>query len=374
MVSRREDCSGCCACAAACPHGAIRMEADGMGFRYPLIDRTLCVDCGLCEKVCAFKPVVTVKEPEAEAVRCPDFMRESQSGGVGYALMRKAVEDGMVVYGAAIDPDFVVRHRRVETLEGLEPLRLSKYVQSDMDGIPAQVLKDLKEGRCVLFSGTPCQCAGIGSLCAGYRSRLFLVDIICHGVPAPEVWKGFLTWNESKQSEKITRAVFRDPSLGWHKVGTLLVFESGTTIHTDSYYFLFMRELVSRPSCAVCPFACTRRPSDITIGDCWGVEKALPVFAEKCNGEGCSLVLVHTPHGHLLYESIMDACISEPVDIRQVLQHNLKSPSVPSRNAARFERDFIRKGFRFVQARYGKESPAYKAEYFLKKIKRHLPI
>lgn len=348
------------------------MEADGMGFRYPVIDKDLCVKCRLCEKVCAFHAVERETLPAAFAVRFPAYLGRSQSGGVGYALLRKAIEEGMVVYGAAMDAGFVVRHRRVDSLDGLEPLRLSKYVQSDMDGIPGKVLKDLKEGRRVLFSGTPCQCAGLGTLCAQYRDRLYLVDIVCHSVPAPEVWKGFLRWQEAKQGAQLEKAVFRDPSLGWHTARTLLQFANGESVHSDSFYFLFMKMLMSRPSCGTCPFASTRRPSDLTMGDCQGVEKALPGFAD--DNRGCSLVLLNTPRGQALFSLVEGDCENKSVDLQQVLQPNLRTPSVPSPDALRFEKDFLRKGFPYVQARYGDEALMNRIVAFYKKILRHLPL
>ena len=286
--------------------------------------------------------------------------------------MRKAIEEGMVVYGAAMDADFVVRHRRVDTLEGLDPLRLSKYVQSDMDGIPGQILNDLMEGRRVLFTGTPCQCAGVGSLCASYREQLVLVDIICHGVPAPAVWKGFLAWNEAKHVGKITEAVFRDPSLGWHHSRSLLVLDTGERIHSDDYIFLFMKDLMNRPSCGSCPFASTLRPSDITIGDCWGVEEALPGFAD--DNRGCSLVLLNSSKGKAFFSAAGEACMRMPIDLRQVLQPNLKSASAPSPFAKRFEKDYLCKGYAFVQDHYGKDSLRWKLVSLLKKIKRLLPL
>ena len=367
---RREDCCGCSACAAACPHEAIRMAQDGMGFRYPVVDEDVCTHCGRCEKVCAFTPVVRDTDPEALAVRFPDYLSESQSGGVGYALMRNAVAEGWMVYGAVLDPDFVVRHHRAQTLDEVAPMRLSKYVQSDMDGIPGQVLDDLNEGRRVLFTGTPCQCAGVGSLCAGYRERLVLVDIICHGVPAPAVWKGFLAWNESAHAGKIAEAVFRDPSLGWRRFHTTLVFDSGERIHPDDYIFLFGKDLMNRPSCRTCPFASTLRPSDITIGDCWGVGEVLPGFAD--DDRGCSLVLLNTPAGERVFRPVGETGERTPVDLRQVLQPNLVAPTVPSPLAKRFEKAFLRKGFPSVQAHFGMHALRWKAASWLKKIKNLL--
>lgn len=372
LYRHREACSGCSACAAVCSHRAIRMEQDGMGFRYPVIDDQACVHCGLCEQVCAFRPVVREEAPEAEAVRFPDYLAGSQSGGVGYALMRRAVAEGMLVYGAAMDADFTVRHRRVETMEGLAPLRLSKYVQSDMDGIPAQVLEDLKEGRRVLFTGTPCQCAGVASLCGKYRERLLLADLICHSVPAPAVWKGFLGWSEAKQGGRLQEVLFRDPSLGWHNARTLLVFESGERAYSDAFNYLFMKGMVSRPSCGACPFATTKRPSDITIGDCWGVEKVIPGFAD--DDRGCSLVLFNTPRGRAFYAESAEGVVNNSVDLQSVLQPSLRKPLNISPLAKWVEKDFLRKGFPFIWKRYGEGSWVHKITSKWKKVKRRFHV
>ena len=128
-LTDRTLCCGCSACADACPHGAIRMQADGMGFRYPVVDGTKCVDCGLCEDICAFHPVQKQETPACEAMRFPELLDASQSGGLGFAIMRKAILKGYIVYGAAMADDFSVRHIRVADEGGLAPLRLSKYVQ-----------------------------------------------------------------------------------------------------------------------------------------------------------------------------------------------------------------------------------------------------
>ena len=345
------------------------MVADGMGFRYPEVDLSACVDCGLCESVCAFKPMAPAPEPGAEAVRFPSLMDRSQSGGLSAALMRKAIGEGFVVYGAALDKDLAVRHRRVTSLEGLEPLRLSKYVQSDMDGIPEQVLRDLKEGRKVLFSGTPCQCAGIGSLCSVFRDRLLLADIVCHGVPAPAVWKGYLDHAALEAGSSVTLALFRDPSLGWHQHKERLFYADGGSQVREDYTFLFYRHLMLRPSCSGCPFASLHRPSDISMADCWGVEKVLPGFAD--DNRGCSLLLANTPKGAAFCAEFPDACERQPLELQKVLQRNMVRPTKPNRYAKSFENDYLRKGFAFVHARYGRSSFNYRLEQWIWRIKKH---
>ena len=351
-IENRNQCCGCSACADACPHGAIRMVPDGMGFLYPAVDPDLCVECGICDRVCAFHPV-TEPTRKAFAVRFPEYLDRSQSGGLGYALMRKAVKEGRFVYGAAMGTDFVVRHVRVTTEEGLEPLRLSKYVQSDMTGIPGQVLSDLKAGRKVLFTGTPCQCAGVGSLVGARRKDLLLVDITCHGVPAPYVWRDYLKYVEKREGEPLIGALFRDPALGWHGAKERLCFASKSLVRED-YSHLYFRRYMMRPSCLACPFASLARPSDLTIADCWGVEKALPGFAD--DNRGCSLLLVNSKAGSAFAASFDENPQLQEVDIHTVMQPNLQTPTKAHKYALRFERLYLRHGFPFVQRNFGNDS------------------
>ena len=361
-LSDRARCCGCSACADACPHGAIAMEADGMGFRYPRVDEALCTNCGLCEKICAFK---AQKDPflplSVEAIRFPGLRDCSQSGGLAFALMLKAVREGMVVYGAAMAGDFSVGHVRVETEEALEPLRLSKYVQSDTTGIPAQVLGDLKAGRKVLFTGTPCQCAGIGSIAGKYRENLILMDIICHGVPAPAVWKDFI----ASRSQKVTKALFRDPSLGWHDHRETLWYGERKEV-TDNYTFLFYRNIMLRPSCGVCPFASLHRPSDITAGDCWGMDKA------RDDNMGWSVMLVNTLEDEAFTRDFGKENERFPIDTEKLLQPNLHAPTVLHQHSKAFERTFLKGGYPGVERRFGRDSLEYRTEQFIKKVKRHI--
>lgn len=364
-LKHREDCCGCGACAAACPHGAILMLKDGMGFRYPAVNSELCTGCGICNSVCAFRPVESAGPPEASAIRFPDYLDKSQSGGLGYALMRKAIQEGMIVYGAAIEEDFSVRHIRVTTLEGLEPLRLSKYVQSDMDGIPTMVLEDLKAGNKVLFTGTPCQCAGVGSLCGQYGENLILVDLICHGVPAPAVWKGYL----ESRGRKVTKAVFRDTSLGWHDHREALWYGRDKEV-SDTFTFLFYRNIMLRPSCGECPFASTARCSDITMGDCWGIEKAAKGLID--DDRGWSLLICSSHKGKEFVSGIEGACGKKAINLSDVRQPNLYAPTRRHPHSKCFERTFLKGGFLKADRNFGRSSLEYRLERFIKKVKRHL--
>ena len=368
-ITDRRQCCGCSACADACPHRAITMAEDAMGFKYPSVDASLCVDCGICEDVCMFHPRESVPEPSCEAIRFPELMDRSQSGGLSFALMRKAIRGGYVVYGAAMDEDFTVRHRRVESEDGLDSLRLSKYVQSDMNGIPGKVLEDLESGRKVLFTGTPCQCAGVASLASRHRNNLLLADIICHGVPSPAVWKSFLKYQESKAGKRLTGALFRDPSLGWHQHKETLIFGDVKLVDNE-YTDLFYRHLMLRPSCTACPYASLNRPSDITMADCWGVEQALPGFAD--DNRGCSMLITHTASGKEFCQEFSDKCQRSPIELPKDKQPNLFAPSKPHKSAKSFENVYIREGYAAAIRRFGKDSYGYRLNQFIKKVKRHL--
>lgn len=367
-IENRNQCCGCSACADACPHRAIQMAPDGMGFLYPAVDKDLCVDCGICDRVCAFRPA-TEPAQKAFAIRFPAYLEQSQSGGLGYALMRKAIREGMVVYGAAMGADFVVRHVRVTDEAGLEPLRLTKYVQSDMTGVPGQVLADLKAGRKVLFTGTPCQCAGVGSLAGAHRKDLLLVDLTCHGVPAPYVWRDYLQYVEKREGEPLTGALFRDPALGWHGAKERLSFASKTLVKED-YSHLYFQRYMMRPSCLACPFASLARPSDLTMADCWGVEKALPGFAD--DNRGCSLLLVNTAAGSAFAADFEENPQRREVDIDTVMQPNFQRPTVPHKYAPRFERLYLRYGFPFVLRNFGIDSWNHHIASFIVKVKKWL--
>lgn len=214
---KKTDCCGCTACESVCPHGAIRMVPDTIGFLYPEVDDLLCVDCGLCERVCAFNSdydkSINLKNTLSYAAKHkdPEEIAASQSGAAFIALSDYILEKGGVVYGVGYAERFRAIHKRATTKVGRNEFRGSKYVQSDMNSVFKQVKQDLKDGLSVLFAGTPCQTAGLVSFIGSrLREHLYLMDIICHGVPAPYVWRDYLDYLEAKEEMKITAVNFRD--------------------------------------------------------------------------------------------------------------------------------------------------------------------
>ena len=223
QIKDKANCCGCTACASICPKDAISMEPDTLGFKYPKVDLSKCIDCGLCEKVCAFNDHydknLNLKEPEIYAARHKDMheIETSRSGAAFIAISDYILENGGVVYGVGYKNHFRVAHKRAITKEERNEFKCSKYVQSDLSGIFRQIKKDLLAGKTVLFSGTPCQTAGLNSFIGKkLRQNLFLLDVICHGVPSPYILRDYITYIENKYKREIIEFNFRDKSrIGW---------------------------------------------------------------------------------------------------------------------------------------------------------------
>ena len=232
-ITDKAKCCGCTACASACPHDAITMRPDALGFLYPVVDETKCTDCGLCEKVCSFHEnydkSLNLPEPLVYAARHKD-MREvetSRSGAAFIAISDWILNQGGVVYGAGYADHFRVVHKRATTRKERDEFKGSKYVQSDLNTVFRQVKKDLKDGLLVLFSGTPCQTSGLSSYIGKrLRENLYLVDIVCHGVPGPNLWRDYLAYLEEKQGDRICWVNFRDKQ------------EYGWTAHHETFKFV----------------------------------------------------------------------------------------------------------------------------------------
>ena len=222
-ITDKSECCGCSACVNVCLHEAITMQPDAMGFLYPVVDTSKCVDCGLCEEVCAFNAhydtSLNLPEPEAYAARHKNMweVETSRSGAAFIAISDWILEQGGVVYGAGYAGRFRVVHKRATIKEERDEFKGSKYVQSDLGDVFRQVKKDLKEGKIVMFSGTPCQTSGLNAYIGKkLRANLYLVDIVCHGVPSPYLWRDYIAYLEKKQGDTICWVNFRDKQeFGW---------------------------------------------------------------------------------------------------------------------------------------------------------------
>lgn len=357
-IQDRRDCCGCSACASICAHNAISMEPDAMGFKYPVVDVSKCIDCGLCEKVCAFNEnydkSLNLQEPLAYGVRHKDMneVATSRSGAAFIAISDWVLDNGGIVYGAGYTGHFRVVHKRATTKEARNEFKGSKYVQSDMNDVFRQVKSDLKAGLKVLFSGTPCQVAGLVSFVGKkLRENLYLVDIVCHGVPAPNIWRDYLAYVEKKYNDTAIAVDFRDKTeLGWAAHRESFTFKSGKRYLT-LYSYLFCQNIMFRPSCEKCHYTNLQRPSDITIADFWGWENT--DININCDNKGISLVLCNTCKGNEVFGSLVDVIDFFSVSLQDCLQPNLKQPTFMHNEKERFEKDYLKHGFCYVVRRYG---------------------
>ena len=328
MVDEKEKstCSGCGACAAACPKQCITMEADERGFPYPRIDRDACVACRACDAVCESAAEKPAKDtvPRAFGLRAKDrsLLLQSSSGGVFSLLAERVLEKGGIICGAAMTEDLRgVRHVFAESREELDALRGSKYVQSRTDGIYPRIRDALEGGRAVLFSGAPCQVDGLKAYLGREDEALFCVDFFCHGVPSPLVWEKTCGELEKKHGGRITDVRFRDKKSGWAASELCFTLNGKRELRrdkkTDPYLRLFLGNYSLRPSCFACAHKGLARRSDVTLADFWGVRQLAP---ELYSGDGVSLALAHSEKGAQLLEGL-DA-VAQPVDAREAAGRN----------------------------------------------------
>lgn len=305
LSTKMDDCAGCGACENICPSKAISMRENSEGFLYPVVDAGLCVSCNKCNNACPVqKDEKKAVAPTAYAAwnKDGDILRESSSGGVFSILAQYVLDKGGTVCGAAFDEGNVVKHILVGNADDLKKLRGSKYVQSEIGHIFMQIGNLLKSGRQVLFSGTPCQVAGLNSYLEKDFDNLLTVDVACHGVPSPKVWQKYI----SELGKDVSLFNFRDKKGGWKKFG-FSYFSGERKIYAaakENIFFKgFLKNLFLRKSCGACRFANMDRPGDFTLADFWGIQK---LNRKLDNCQGTSLVLSNTPKADKILKECQD--------------------------------------------------------------------
>ena len=307
-VIQKADCSGCHSCYNTCNKNAITMEYDSEGFLYPVVNDS-CVSCGACLNACPVNnPPIKLKSKEFYAcfANDTDTQKASSSGGLFALLASEIIKNGGYAFGAAFDNDFSVCHIEANSIEELNCLKGSKYVQSKIGQTYKRVKKLLLDGNTVLFSGTPCQIAGLNSFLKNKSyDNLICVDLICHGVPSPAVWQKYL--KETCGDKKIEAVLFRDKKNMPKNEQMTINLTDGNEIscpsNSDLYKIGFIKNLYLRRSCFNCHNKGIERSSDITIGDFWGINDCLPNFS---NGYGVSSCIIRTEKGKALFDSIKD--------------------------------------------------------------------
>lgn len=312
VITEKKNCCGCTACYSVCPKQAITMQEDEEGFLYPKIDSVRCINCGKCDRIC---PIVNPKEEKEKEqdgylVRHKDnqVIAQSTSGGAFTAFAESIIEKGGIVFGAAFDENLDVIHMGVDSKEELWRFRNSKYVQSKLGETFNHVLQELKKGRAVLFSGTPCQVEGLLAYLNGSYANLFTVDVVCHACPSPLIWSKYKEYRaKRKNGQKTLRyAAFRDKrDYGYEYSQMSIESDNGREhygVETDPYLRAFFSNLSDRPSCYDCKFKKRYRESDVTIWDCFEIQKFDKGLDDN---KGVTRVLVHSEKGDELMVGAM---------------------------------------------------------------------
>lgn len=335
-IKDKHNCCGCAACVQRCPKQCISLEEDNEGFLYPIVNKSLCVNCHLCEKVCPVlnkqddtKPVIALA-----AINTDEEIRlKSSSGGIFTLLAEKIIANEGVIFGAAFNKNWEVHHEEGATIEDLCKFRGSKYVQSKIENSYKRTEYFLKEGKEVLFSGTPCQIAGLKCFLQKDYLNLTTVDFICHGVPSPGIWEWYLKnhiFTKTNTSSKLKDINFRDKTFGWQNYRLAFQFKSHTPIlsanNTNGYMLAFLNDICLRPSCYKCPTKKGSSHSDITIADFWGINE---FNIEMDDNKGTSLVLINTKKGVELIKEIKMQSKKVSIDKALALNQSWKKSAKP---------------------------------------------
>lgn len=297
-ILKKESCCACGACVNICPNSSIVMVEDNEGFLYPKVNKETCVGCSLCENVCPILNQHTINEPKqvlAAKNKDKEIQYQSTSGGVFSLISQQVIKEGGVVFGAIFDDKWEVRHDYIEKEQDLNLLRGSKYIQSRTEDSFKKVEKFLNQGILVLYSGTPCQISGLRNYLRKEYDNLLAIDIVCHGVPSPKVWRKYLL--EVSKKDRIKSVAFRDKTSGWGRSSVVIDMENNKlseVMYVNTFVRGFLKNLYLRPSCYDCKFKSFNSGSDITLADYWGIEKFYKEFYDR-NGVG--LVMVNTYKG-----------------------------------------------------------------------------
>ena len=337
---KRGECYGCFACESVCPEHAIEMQVDKEGFAYPKVDERLCTNCGKCEETCIRKKDMNVMEenyPLFYAVKNRDIetRMKSTSGGVFLELAKEMIENQQgVVVGARYDKNMCVVVDIADTMEEAERFCGIKYSKAQLQGIFVQVKRMLDGGRNILYTGLPCECAGLRSYLGKEYENLFIQEVFCHSAPSPVVFQKYMQYLEKRFHSRVTNFGCRDKRNGWEEkeYSVSIQFENGKELvvngRRNNYIRAYMNSYLDRPSCSKCAFVKEYRAGDLTVGDFYGVQEMLPQFSD---GKGVSIVMINTEKGKKMWEQIQKNFDIEPITLEQGFHKNHKKAS-PYRN------------------------------------------
>lgn len=380
----KHKCSGCTACASICPKNAISMVEDNEGFKHPVIDKEKCIDCGLCKKTC---PVLNTNTNESKNKYYVAYNKDSKSklnkassGSIFELLANYILDNKGIVIGAAFEQDNNLKHIAIDNKKDLIKLKGSKYLQSDLNNIFDQVKNNIKD-RKVLFVGTPCQVAGLKAFFKKDYDNLYCIDLFCHGVPTPKLFKKYIQELENKNNSKVIDYNFRDKVTGWDNYSNTVTFEEkniSEVYYKNDYMQLFLSDVALRGSCYNCNFKLGNKYSDITLGDFWQVDKFYP---EMYNQEGVSAIIINTDKGKELFNQITKNIVYKECKIEEILYDNqsLKHSSECPNNRNEFFKEIDKLSVKKLTKKYKRKFPLHtriinKLKKILKPIILRIPF
>lgn len=374
LFKNKVNCCGCGACANICPQRAIKIKEDECGFLYPVIDKKKCVGCKLCKKVCAYQNKTPQNEPIkvfAAVNKNESQLMNSASGGVFSAIAKQILADDGIVFGATLDFEkghAVPHHVFVEKESELYRLQGSKYVQSAIGDMYILAKQFLDEGRKVLFSGTPCQVAGLYSFLSKEYQNLVTIDLICHGVPNAKFFDDYIQMETRKRKgKKVVGYSFRDKKKGWGMNGRIDIIDINGKLkniyvraRANSYNTLFLDGEIYRENCYECKYATRLRVGDLTIGDYWGIEHEHPELLGKYGYEekkGISCILANSNKGLAICKESSDLLQMNESTFSKVSNRNgqLKKPSEKKESREKILQLYSEYGYEKVEGWFRKK-------------------
>lgn len=388
LFENKEMCCGCGVCMSVCSNKAICLIEDEYGFVYPEINAEGCVQCGLCIRVCPYKNKLDVNYPQKCYIayhKQESIIMKSASGGAFAALASAVLGEGGVVFGAAYveeNENLSVQHIGIDSIDELYRLQGSKYVQSRTDKVFSEVKERLKQGKMVLFSGTPCQVAALKQVVDKQQENLITVDLVCHGVPSQKLFHIYLSYLENKFNGKIKQFNFRDKRKGWENYTMNMLirknvrnFEKSIHCRNSAFYEHFLHADIHRENCYSCPYAQEKRISDITIGDYWGIRTSHPDITKLDNWNnlernGISCVLVNTEIGMKLLKNINNLSMIHST-IEKIANENgqLRHPNERPKNRESILKSYLQS---YERVEYSYKKSVGKKWYFFK-LKNLIP-
>ena len=329
-ITEKRHCTGCGACANACPVGCIVMTRDEEGFLYPSIDEKLCISCGACKKICRSSVSEPTEEYEVYALYNKDeeARKKASSGGIFEVIAKEILKNNGIVFGVKMDGLKAI-HTYIEKEEDLDLLIGSKYIQSNVGNTYKLVKRFLEQGKTVLYSGTPCQIQALYKILGKEYENLYTVDFVCHGVSSPKIFEKYIQ-EVLKIEDTIKSIRFRDKTEGWSNFSMYIESTEGVkyrkTIHDDVYLQSFLKNLNLRRSCFSCTCRTIHRVSDITLGDLWGCSE---IYSDWSEEKGYSMAIIQDLKGKQLFQEIKEQVIYRMLEIDKVISYNRSMISSP---------------------------------------------